>query len=96
VNPPTDFIGRDEEIEKIRQFLTDTPDPVKVTLLYGVPLVGKSALAKRLCMEFSGLYPDFHFTINMKGTVKHYIDVTTPQFLNCTFSQQICRFQKLC
>lgn len=36
-------------------------------LLYGSPVVGKSALARYLVHELSSVYNGAHYTINMKG-----------------------------
>lgn len=38
---PKDFIGREEEIARIRHFIGNRNDAVKVVVLYGPPLVGK-------------------------------------------------------
>lgn len=72
---PKDFIGREEEIDKIRVFVGNGSSPSQVVVLYGPPLVGKSTLARRLLNEFSSLYPDGHFVVDMKGAASHYLQV---------------------
>lgn len=58
---PKDFIGREEEIQNIREFISTSDSNVVTVLLYGLPVVGKSTLARRLVWEFSSMYSDRHF-----------------------------------
>lgn len=82
---PNDFVGRERELQQITEFVdANHPRHGKpratnlVILLYGLPVVGKSALARRLMAEFAERYPDFHFQINMKGvaSASGYISLT--------------------
>ncbi len=83
---PHDFIGRESELQKIKEFVfrhygydkTNNNNAVKnlIVLLFGLPVVGKTALARRLVVEFGSLYPEFHFMINMKGVSSGYITIT--------------------
>jgi AAA+ ATPase superfamily predicted ATPase len=56
-----DFIGREEEIEKIRNFVTSGSSNLKLIALFGLPVVGKSALALRLLSEFSPIFPGLNW-----------------------------------
>ena len=53
----------------MKEFIFQTPhEGNNVTiLLYGSPVVGKSALARHLVHELSSVYNGAHYTINMKG-----------------------------
>eukprot|EP00005_Dracoamoeba_jomungandri_P002603 CAMPEP_0174257250 /NCGR_PEP_ID=MMETSP0439-20130205/6412_1 /TAXON_ID=0 /ORGANISM="Stereomyxa ramosa, Strain Chinc5" /LENGTH=1081 /DNA_ID=CAMNT_0015340255 /DNA_START=174 /DNA_END=3419 /DNA_ORIENTATION=+ len=64
---PLDFIGREKEISLIREFVAKTRSAILTVLLYGPPIVGKSALARRLVSEFSSTYPDRHVFIDLKS-----------------------------
>jgi tRNA uridine 5-carbamoylmethylation protein Kti12 len=80
-----------EEIERIRSYLSTSQGNVKVVLLWGLPLVGKSTLARRLAVEFSSSFPDrfelslllmfalieIHrsFHIDIKGAAHSYVEV---------------------
>lgn len=46
-----------------------------VILLYGLPVVGKSALAKRLVAEFSSIFIDRRFMVDLKGVADHYLKI---------------------
>jgi Schlafen, AlbA_2 len=77
---PPDFIGRHREIDTIRHYVFDAADAtarrVSTVLLYGKPLVGKSALAKRLVIEFGSQFPDRHVVIDLKGVTQPYVSET--------------------
>eukprot|EP01124_Arcella_intermedia_P022821 TRINITY_DN3489_c0_g1_i1.p1 TRINITY_DN3489_c0_g1~~TRINITY_DN3489_c0_g1_i1.p1 ORF type:complete len:886 (-),score=213.43 TRINITY_DN3489_c0_g1_i1:923-3580(-) len=68
---PRNFTGRKAEIGKIRNFVNSyyENNQVIVILLHGLPLVGKTSLARRLIYEFSSQYTGRHFLINMKGDI---------------------------
>ncbi len=75
---PRDFIGREDEIASIRKYvnmmLVNHGSQIFV-VLNGLPVVGKSALAKRLMSEFSSNFEDSNFLIDMKGSISHYVNV---------------------
>jgi hypothetical protein len=78
VGEPTDFIGREEELSQIRKFVVEggARRPVLVVVLSGMPLVGKSTLAKRLAEEFASLYADHQYYVDYKGcSPSRYITV---------------------
>ena len=72
------FIGREDEIAQIRAFVEESvrahsaepageeeeEEPVAV-VLHGLPLVGKSSLAKQLVIELRDLFPDAHFEMSL-------------------------------
>ena len=66
---PSDFIGRQKEIKQVMDFIFNTHHSENnvTILLYGSPVVGKSALARHLVNELSSVYTGAHYTINMKG-----------------------------
>eukprot|EP01114_Cavostelium_apophysatum_P017618 TRINITY_DN5286_c0_g1_i1.p1 TRINITY_DN5286_c0_g1~~TRINITY_DN5286_c0_g1_i1.p1 ORF type:complete len:679 (-),score=119.66 TRINITY_DN5286_c0_g1_i1:38-2074(-) len=72
---PKDFIGREDEIALIEKFVSDTDSATPVVLLYGPPLVGKSALAKRLAYQYGTKYPDGYFYLDLKSATSHYIEM---------------------
>jgi AAA+ ATPase superfamily predicted ATPase len=77
---PLNFIGREEEIASIRDFLGSNKNlaAMKFIVLHGSPLVGKSALAKQLVFTFSSMYPDRHLVVDMRGVTSNYISVRFP------------------
>lgn len=44
--------------------------------MHGLPVVGKSALAKRLVEEFSSIFIDRRFIVDLKGVTEHYLNIT--------------------
>ena len=53
-----DFIGRDRELHRVREWLTAEPGHVRAALLTGMPGVGKSALAVQAAHLLSPDFPD--------------------------------------
>jgi hypothetical protein len=72
---PRDFVGREDETAMIRTFATSHPSSLKIVLLHGTPLVGKSSLARQLVLTMSANFPDRHLLIDMKGVSSRYITV---------------------
>lgn len=72
---PRDFIGREDEIAMIKTFATTHPSSLKIVLLHGTPLVGKSSLARQLALTLSVNFPDRHLLIDLKGVSSRYISV---------------------
>eukprot|EP01122_Echinamoeba_exundans_P011805 TRINITY_DN4818_c0_g1_i1.p1 TRINITY_DN4818_c0_g1~~TRINITY_DN4818_c0_g1_i1.p1 ORF type:complete len:1288 (+),score=282.63 TRINITY_DN4818_c0_g1_i1:108-3971(+) len=72
---PRDFVGREDEIAMIRTFATSHPSSLKIVLLHGTPLVGKSSLARQLVLTMSANFPDRHLLIDLKGVSSRYISV---------------------
>lgn len=71
---PRDFVGREDEIAMIKTFATTVhQSPVKIVLLHGTPLVGKSSLARQLVLTLSASFPDRHLLIDLKGVSARYI-----------------------
>lgn len=54
-DPPPDFSGRVDEIQRLAEWLTIGPSP-RVVNIYGIPGSGKTALALRVAREISGKY----------------------------------------
>src|SRR5690554_808768 len=61
---PKDFIGREEELAKIREYMS-IESICHLVFLWGLPVVGKSTLARRLVSEFKSTLPDRQYIINM-------------------------------
>ncbi len=67
------FVGREAELEAAERFIGTNPR-LAVICLHGLPLVGKSALARRIISRAVdlGQYPDHHVFVDLKGvTVRH-------------------------
>eukprot|EP01127_Copromyxa_protea_P021356 TRINITY_DN7316_c0_g1_i2.p1 TRINITY_DN7316_c0_g1~~TRINITY_DN7316_c0_g1_i2.p1 ORF type:complete len:1039 (-),score=228.48 TRINITY_DN7316_c0_g1_i2:28-2688(-) len=74
-----EFIGRSEELRQIYTYVaqeTEAEAPIIITVLHGLPLVGKSALAMCLAEDLRKDFPDNFYVINMKGEGAPYITLT--------------------
>ena len=63
--PPSDFTGRDDELNELRALLKG--GSVTIFSLHGMGGVGKTALALKLADELKGDYPDGQIYLDLKG-----------------------------
>ena len=76
-SPPTDFTGREKELEELRTAIEKGAKTGGVTIsgLQGLGGVGKTALALKLADEIKSSYPDAQFYLDLKGHEKHPMSV---------------------
>lgn len=73
------MIGREEQVQTIKDYImTNDRESLTVVLLHGLPVVGKSALARYVASIVAPHFPDNHFVIDMKGVNTQYITVSNP------------------
>ncbi|MEO3809845.1 BTAD domain-containing putative transcriptional regulator [Sphaerisporangium sp. B11E5] len=65
--PPSDFVGRQEEIAALRAALT-RPEAMPICVVSGAGGMGKSALALRVAHEVAAHFPDGQLYLDLRGT----------------------------
>jgi hypothetical protein len=74
---PKEFIGRQRELAQIREYILERQNQKYVlVLLHGLPMTGKSTLARQLVDSFASMWSDGHFMADLKGISSHYIHNT--------------------
>lgn len=66
--PPRDFTGRDEELKKLLEAVSE--GGVTISGLRGMGGIGKTALALVLAEQLTGQYPDAQFYLDLNGTAQ--------------------------
>jgi hypothetical protein len=82
VTIPSDFIGREKELQMMRQFVagdkSNNPGPrsrVKLIYIHGGPGVGKSSFAKKAAYDLADVYPDAFYSVDFQQANGGYISL---------------------
>lgn len=69
-----DFTGRDEQLDAIREHLTEGPEPVPISVVTGTAGVGKTTLAVHAAHQLSDQFPDGQLYVNLRGVGAQPLD----------------------
>jgi hypothetical protein len=71
---PKEFIGREAELSQIKDYLLQNQNAKYVLVfLHGLPMTGKSTLARQLVDTWASMWPDGQFVADLKGFSSNYI-----------------------